>query len=155
MHARSLKGRDGFMRVNALWKYLQSLQLRNCVLAPKSKKTETQISSILAPRKEHMIHVAFCEILAAIHLPLYLLTRQPLPNAFLGHHKRKYTLESNEGTHKQNRFYFSFFFFTLKNNNSAHMKQNLRPPKTQTQKSDHRKKESRSSLNQPHQNDGW
>jgi hypothetical protein len=84
-----------------------------------------------------------------------LLTRQPLPNAFLGHHKRKYTLESNEGTLEQNRFFFSFFFFflffTLKNNNSAHMKQNLRPPKTQ--KSDHRKKESRSSLNRPHQSD--
>jgi hypothetical protein len=88
-----------------------------------------------------MIHLGFCEILAAIHLPRYLLTRQPLPNAFLGHHKRKYTLESNEGTHEQNRFFFSFFFFfTLKNNNSAHMKQNLRPPKTQTQKSDHGKK---------------
>lgn len=40
MHARSLKGRDEFMRVHALWKYLQSLQLRNCVLAPKSKKSK-------------------------------------------------------------------------------------------------------------------
>jgi hypothetical protein len=40
-----------------------------------------------------------------------LLTRQPLPNAFLGHHKRKYKLESNEGTLEQNRFFFSFFFF--------------------------------------------
>jgi hypothetical protein len=101
-----------------------------------------------------MIQVGFCEILAAIHLPRNLLTRQPLPNAFLGHHKRKHTLESNEGTHEQNRFFFSFLF-TLKNNNSAHMKQNLRPPKTQTQKSDHRKKKSRSSLNRPHQNDRW